>query len=300
MWKAILLAFMMAEPTLVPGTSMTYTDGTRTWAGNPGCAEAGFLLQADSPAIDQGELIEGVHCPVAGPSPDGNCQEWYGKAPDIGACEYVGVIIVPPKPYQPTDDFARANGPLGPNWLSGYSGNNPFTIVNQQIQGTVVTDSNLQTWSKPATSDHAGTIRLTTYNDGGDFAVVLRASAPPTQTYYYIAASFDSPSSTYIYRCVSGSCTAVEDNSVIWRQGDTIRASAVGAVISVYRNGSSTPLFTWTDPSPLTGMYVGIGSYARSDLAGMAADDFLIESLGGQVVPTVPQPPSNFTVTVGQ
>lgn len=90
---------------LVPGTTSTYTEGGYTWAGNPGCYAGGFLLQPTSDAIDKGELIPGLHCPAAGPSSqfppnaDGSpCLEWYGAAPDIGACEYVGVVIVPPQP----------------------------------------------------------------------------------------------------------------------------------------------------------------------------------------------------------
>ncbi len=35
---------------------------------------------------DAGELIEGHHCPVAGPG-DGNCVEWCGAAPSIGALD---------------------------------------------------------------------------------------------------------------------------------------------------------------------------------------------------------------------
>jgi hypothetical protein len=79
---------MAQTPSLVPGTGNTWTNGVQTWAGNPMCAQAGLLLQTTSPAIDTGELIPGFHCPAAGPG-HGACQEWYGKAPDIGACEFV-------------------------------------------------------------------------------------------------------------------------------------------------------------------------------------------------------------------
>ena len=94
MWLFLLIML----PTLVPGTSSTWTDGTHVWAGNPYCGETGALLQPSSPAIDAGTIIEGFHCPNPGPGVD--CQEWYGKAPDIGACEYVATVVAvgPPNP----------------------------------------------------------------------------------------------------------------------------------------------------------------------------------------------------------
>ena len=48
----------------------------------------GFRLAPDSPAIDAGEWIAEIHCPTAGYNNSG-CVEWFGDAPDIGACEYI-------------------------------------------------------------------------------------------------------------------------------------------------------------------------------------------------------------------
>jgi hypothetical protein len=74
--------------------------------GNPFCN--GFNLQATSPAIDAGTIIEGFHCPAAGSALDqprlsdgSNCHEWYGAAPDIGACEYVPPSSTVSPPGQP-------------------------------------------------------------------------------------------------------------------------------------------------------------------------------------------------------
>jgi len=89
MLASLFLFFVLAQaPSLVPGTGNTWTDGAQTWAGSPFCAVAGSLLQSNSAAIDAGEIIPGLHCPAAGPG-DGTCVEWYGKAPDIGACEFI-------------------------------------------------------------------------------------------------------------------------------------------------------------------------------------------------------------------
>ena len=78
----------LPAPTLVAGTRNTWTDGTNTWAGNPWCARAGFLLKAGSPAIDKGVNV-------------GLATDIYGSAPDIGACEYKAAIT-PAVPAKPT------------------------------------------------------------------------------------------------------------------------------------------------------------------------------------------------------
>jgi len=84
-----------------------WTNGTYTWFGPEAC-EAGFLLAPDSPAIDQGALIEGFHCPAPGPDPSG-CVEWSGAAPDIGACEMIAAVTPPP----PSDFPVVLNSTLG-------------------------------------------------------------------------------------------------------------------------------------------------------------------------------------------
>ena len=89
-----MIAFLLAAAVvLVPGSGSIWTNGVNTWGGLASCYDAGFSLAADSPAIDYGVWIEGLHCPSPGPDPSG-CVEWYGKAPDAGACEWF--------PNQPT------------------------------------------------------------------------------------------------------------------------------------------------------------------------------------------------------
>lgn len=50
-------------------------------------ASGQFQLRAGSPAIDQGVVISGVHYSTPGTHSGADLQEWYGNAPDIGACE---------------------------------------------------------------------------------------------------------------------------------------------------------------------------------------------------------------------
>jgi len=94
---------LFAQITVVPGYANTYTDGAGNyWAGNPQCNATGFRLQSTSPAIDAGAMPpDPFHCPNPGSAlnqptlPDGSyCGEWFGSAPDIGACEYVTAAMV--------------------------------------------------------------------------------------------------------------------------------------------------------------------------------------------------------------
>lgn len=92
-----MILLLLIGQILVNGTFNTYTDGTYTWAGNPFCVGQGYnyTLQPSSPAIDAGVVTE-INCPAPGPGPAqgvGYCQEWYGSAPDIGACEFVPMNI---------------------------------------------------------------------------------------------------------------------------------------------------------------------------------------------------------------
>src|SRR5690348_18254274 len=138
----VLTIALSGEPLLVPGTTMTWTDGADIWAGNPYCKEAGALLAPDSPAVDAADKgcrhvdtyllecstgpnesvtgpiqIPTFFCPLPGsakgqpplPEPynllqpdwNGSCREWYGAAPDIGACEYVPALVVDSVPAEP-------------------------------------------------------------------------------------------------------------------------------------------------------------------------------------------------------
>jgi len=82
-----VISFLLAAAVwLVPGSGNVWTNGVYVWGGNQWCAEAGFLLSPNSPAIDAGAFIQGFDCPAPGLDPSG-CVEWYGSAPDIGACE---------------------------------------------------------------------------------------------------------------------------------------------------------------------------------------------------------------------
>jgi hypothetical protein len=93
----ILLLILMLQPIHVEGSGNVWTQGGYTWAGQSSCYEAGFLIQKDSDALDQGAFIDGLHCNHPGFDTSG-CVEWFGSAPDIGACEMLFSSGVPAPP----------------------------------------------------------------------------------------------------------------------------------------------------------------------------------------------------------
>ncbi len=175
-----------------------------------------------------------------------------------------------------TDDFNRANGALGANWMGNYTNVFNPTIVGQRVRVSNLSQDNIQIWSTSIGLAQSAQVTLSTYAPGlnGDGAVLLRAAATPTDTFYYIAATTQASFTTYIYRCENGPCSGVaQDASVTWAQGDTIKATidSSGSII-VYRNG--TPFLTYTDPIPLTGTRTGLGLYSVNNLADVELDDF--------------------------
>ncbi len=192
------------------------------------------------------------------------------------------ILLWPALASAVTDDFNRANGAMGANWMGNYTGVANPTIVNGPIAGRVrasaLGQTNLQVWSTSIGLAQTAQVTLTTYGAGlnGDGAVLLRASPTPTDSFYYIAANNVATGgvSTYIYRCENGPCTnPAQDNSIVWAPGDVLRATIdVGGTITVYRNGAQ--VFTYTDPVPLTGTYTGIAMFSANSLADIELDDF--------------------------
>lgn len=179
------------------------------------------------------------------------------------------------------DEFNRANSTdIGANWDSGYTG-----FANAQIVGNclrVVSVGDPETAESynaitPAANQWAQ-VRLKTFNTGTAGAifggVLLRAAAPATLTFYWIAAVAD-PDGTYtvIRRRVAGVETEVSFTEQIWAQGDYLRVQMLSTGIVVRRNGLQVD--SQTDiviGSGRVGIYMFVD--AASSGADIELDDF--------------------------
>jgi hypothetical protein len=174
-----------------------------------------------------------------------------------------------------TDDFNRADGVLGANWQGNYTGVGNGTIISQKVRSAALGQT-VRTWATPVGLVQSAQVTLATLAPGlnGDGAVILRATAPPTDTFYYIGAT-NSGSTTYIYRCENGPCSLVHEDfsSFTWAQGDRLKATIdAGGNISIFRNG--TLFTTYADPIPLTGTFSGIGMFTGNSVTDVELDDF--------------------------
>ncbi len=194
------------------------------------------------------------------------------------------LLLLPATAQAISDDFNRANGTLGANWQGNYTSTANPTIVTQKVRPTALNQSMIAVWSTSIGLTQSAQATLTTFGAGliGDGAVLLRASATPTFTAYYIAATKGAPFSTYIYRCVVGACTQVaQDTSVTWAQTDTLKATIdSNDTIAVSRNG--VQFMTYTDSTPLTGTFTGIGMFTVNASTDVELDDFdtLVPAIG--------------------
>ncbi len=194
------------------------------------------------------------------------------------------LLLLPATAEAISDNFNRANGALGTSWQGNYTSTANPTIVSQKVRPTALNQSMIAVWSTSIGLTQSAQITLSTFGSGliGDGAVLLRASATPTFTAYYVAATKGAPFSTYIYRCVVGACTQVaQDAAVTWAQTDTLKATIdSNDTIAVSRNG--VQFMTYTDSTPLTGTFTGIGMFTVNASTDVELDDFdtLVPAIG--------------------
>ena len=178
-----------------------------------------------------------------------------------------------------TDNFARADGALGSNWAGGYSGFIDGQIVGERVRLASLGQSMIQSWvGTNIGPEQSAQVTLAGWanNFNIDGGVMLRASAPPTLTAYYVVAQ-NGATTTRILKIVDGSSSvATQGGAVTWQQGDRLRATAVGSTISVYRNEGATPILTFNDPSPIASGRTGIAGFVSSvgTIIDMQLDDF--------------------------
>ena len=175
-----------------------------------------------------------------------------------------------------SDNFNRANGALGSNWVT--IAETPLIVSNQAQGGTtgaintytqfrarwtnaVLTDTQevsgtVGTPSTAATPALAGGLILRC-NSSGD-----HVSASITNTAVYIVTR---TSGTDTQQATTGSLTIPA--------GTAVRFTAVGNVYRIYLNGSATPTATWTDSGNLIAIgsgtrYVGLFTSAHKNFIG--------------------------------
>lgn len=182
-----------------------------------------------------------------------------------------------------TDLFNRAdNADIGADWDPGYTSRSAMSIVSQNVSpdgaDDVETNNNA---GLPA--DQWAQITIASLTDaGGDmrFSVLLRATAPPTPTWYeFTAARNNVYTSRIVYRNNGTNTAQGDENATTWVAGDVLRAEAIGTSLTLYRNGASLVQLTNAAlASGRGGMQMFIASGNTGTMDDFIAGDFVADN----------------------
>jgi Fibronectin type III domain. len=164
-----------------------------------------------------------------------------------------------------TDDFNRADGPLGANWTKPPASENNLLIVNNQVGVDVESSHNYAFWSADSFSEDQYS-EVTMVNIGLWNGVIVRAKAGVDEFYLAIVTS-DHTYSIYVRTASGYTLLAAEGGSPeTWSAGDIVglEASGSGPVnLTLLKNGN--PVLTYTDSTyNITGGSPGIGIWSLS------------------------------------
>lgn len=146
-------------------------------------------------------------------------------------------------PVLATDNFDRAdNNSLGANWTTVTPGWDAtgFAIASNKAQPQSLSGDDLEIYTGvaiPVDQYAQAKVAVTGTTAGTGVGVALRAAADGSC--YSICVSKRSGGEIVVARRLAGntSYTALANPTVVWTDGDTLRAKIVGNVIVIYQNG---------------------------------------------------------------
>ncbi len=198
-----------------------------------------------------------------------------------------------------TDDFNRADGPLGANWTKPPASENNLVIVNNEVGVDAEDSHNYAFWSADSFSENQYS-QVELVNIGDWSGVIVRAKADVDE--FYLGMCRDGNGYHIYVRTPSGYTELAGAFTETWSPGDIIRLEASGSGpvdLTLLRNG--TPVLTYTDSTyNITGGSPGIGIYSPSG-SHLRVDDWEGGDLGmlGVLLPETqgPSAPKNFVAT---
>jgi hypothetical protein len=183
------------------------------------------------------------------------------------------IVIVPSGGVSYSDNFDRANGGLGANWVTI---TNAPVISTNKVQGGTTGPAGASTvygarWTTALLTD-AQEVTSTAVTPTGTASLGLGAGP-----FLRCNSSGDrvealvTNTTAYIFTRIGGTPTQRASQAATINSGTLVRLTAVGDVYSVYLGGSGTPTVTWTD----SGSVIAIGSGTRYvGLTAITSEDF--------------------------
>jgi chitodextrinase len=187
-----------------------------------------------------------------------------------------------------SDNFNRANGPLGANWSKPTVSTNNLVVANDVVGVDVENSHNYAFWSANAFNDNQYS-QATLTSIGPWTGVILRADS--LQDRFYLGFVFGANDYRIYSRWDGGYYSLSVGNTVTWQIGDILRLEVSGTVdpitITMYRNGSAVLSWVSTGSGQVrTGGSPGLGIYSPAGM-GLTIDNWE----GGNLAPDT-QPPS--------
>jgi hypothetical protein len=192
----------------------------------------------------------------------------------------IALTLIPPPASAAvfSDTFTRAdNADLGADWDSGYFGSTG-QVVGNRVRATTINATFFETWNGSSANDQYAQVTLASFTGAVEISasLLVRATAPATLTGYVAVAhrnhTFGFTTRLFEYTAGSGA-ELISEASTTWLAGDVLKMTAVGTLITVYRNG--VQLLQTTDASIASGR-PGLGGTVATggSLADMELDNF--------------------------
>lgn len=200
-----------------------------------------------------------------------------------------------------SDDFNRANGPVGSNWQyireTTWQGNPPSVVSNVVNASASGAHYQVLRWNGAGvfTDNQSATVKiggLGYYGSDYRVGVVVRCSADlnTAADYYAYWVQADAPTSftSKLVKVVNGVESVLNSSSVSWVNGDTEKLEVEGSTLRVIRN--TTQILSLSDNSITTGKpgFLIAGSGAVPNL----------DNWEGRNIGLAPPPPPNAPPTI--
>ena len=204
-----------------------------------------------------------------------------------------------------SDNFNRANGPIGANWTDTLAAGGSFIITNDVVTVDTEEQHIEAFWSANSFSDDQYS-QISLSSIGPWTGVILRGDAgldpvwtnPPSGSQFYLGFVFG-PNDYRIYHWINNAYyQETVGTTETWQVGDTLRLAVSGSVeplVTMYRNGNPVLLWLVTDAADVkTSGSPGIGIYSRAG-AGLTLDNWE----GGNLNPdtNAPSVPGNLAAS---
>jgi Viral BACON domain/Putative binding domain, N-terminal len=220
---------------------------------------------------------------TSGGSGNGNGTIAYNAAANTGATVRTATLAVDAQAVTlsvlpVTDDFARADGPLGPSWTEQSA--NTLTLAGYTVRASTedFVCSSRSVTSGAFSADQSSQIRIARLDRSDSISVTVRSSGSlATGNFSGYLLTADGTTFSTLDKIVSGNGSPILNlSSVTWATGDVMKLTVSGRTLAAYKNG--VVIGTITDPDLASGQPGACIYESWADGAGTSFDSWAGET----------------------